>query len=129
MKRIMGLLALLLALGFGLAQSDNISFDTKIEIQEAAAFTDGFIIECPPEFVVPNLHSVCVSTRETGWSEAQLRNWSDYGLGHWRVYKNWEYDNGGWVLALLHIGRQEAMFIAILDSGNLIWYAAQYVGE
>lgn len=123
MKRLI-LTALLLIVSAVAAQDFRqfISVETYLEIQEAAAFTDGFTIECPAPS--GDNFTLCVNTSSTGWTAAQLRNWSDYGLSAWRVFENWRLDGDIWSLYLLHPGRGELMGINVNRSGTRVVYVA-----
>lgn len=131
MIRALVLTVLAALLGSALAQTmeQKLSDETKLEIQEAAAFTDGFVIRCPEAFEHVDFHVVCVDTSETGWNAAQLRDWSDYGLGHWRVFTAWTREDNYWMLTLAHFAREEMLMIFVMSDARMVVYVAASLAE
>ena len=129
--RALALTVLASLLGSALAQTmeQKLSPETRIEIQEAAAFTDGFVIPCPDAFNPSEFHVVCVDTSETGWTAAQLRDWSDYGLSHWRVYNAWTREDGNWMLTLVNFTREELLIILVTGDASRVVYVASSLAD
>lgn len=122
MRRILvTLVALSLAFAFADGPIDPM---TRIEVQEAAAFTDGFIVVCPDTLISEHFETVCVNTGATGWSADDLREWSMYGLHEWRVFKAWTQSDGGgsWTTMLYRTDRMDVVSITVYGSGFLVFY-------
>jgi len=129
--RALALTVLASLLGSALAQTmaQELTPATLIEIQEAAAFTDGFLIPCPGALEHSDFHFVCVDTSETGWNAAQLRDWADYGLSHWRVITAWTRKDGYWTQALAHFVREEVLVIFVTSDARMVIYAASSIAD
>lgn len=131
MIRTLALTILAALLGSALAQTpeQKLTAETRLEIQEAAAFTDGFVIRCPEAFEHVEFYVVCVDTSETGWTAAQLRNWSDYGLSHWRVFTAWTREDTYWMLTLANFAREEMLMIFVMNDASKVIYVAASLAD
>lgn len=120
-KILLTLIALALAFAFADGPVDPM---TRVEVQEAAAFTDGFVVVCPETLQMEGREVVCVNTGDTGWTASDLREWSMYGLHQWRVFKAWaESDGGGsWTTMLYRLDRMDTISITVYGSGFLVFY-------
>ena len=129
--RALALTVLASLLGSAPAQTmeQKLSAETRIEIQEAAAFTDGFVIPCPDAFNPSDFHVVCVDTSETGWTAAQLRDWADYGLSHWRVFTAWTREDRYWMQTLVNFAREEMLMIFVLNDASKVVYFASSLAD
>lgn len=101
-----------------------LSFDSYLDIQAAANFTDGYVQTCPDGALEARLYGVCVWTGDTGWSPDQLRDFADFGLSAWTVFKAWREDEHGWKLTLIHRTRNEMLLIGVARDGNSVTYIA-----
>lgn len=118
----------LLALLVSTASAQRLSTATRLEVQAAAAFTDGFLVECPPALQSPEFEWTCVNTASTGWSADQLRDWSDYGLGAWTIWEAWRYqEDGYWSLVLMHAARSELLMVSVMQNGLMVIYAGMAI--
>ena len=121
-RRTIATIALLTIATIAAAQ---VSASTTLEIHEAAAFTDGFIVDCGG---IPDatILSVCVDTSRTPWDAFDLMNWSDYGLSRWSIDRAWTRDaKGRWYdLQLYRDDRRELLMITVFSSGNMVMYHA-----
>lgn len=102
-----------------------VTASTYFEVMEAAAFTDGHLVECAGKNLDPeHIWRLCVDTRSTGWNASQLRGWSDYGLSHWRVFNAWRFSESGdvWMLTLVHLARDELLSIGVTVDGSYVFY-------
>lgn len=123
-KRIITILTLALALGTALAQAYEPDWNTRIEVQEAAKFTDGIIVPCPSGFSTDD-YAVCVDVSQTPWDVYDLMNWSDYGLSHWRILQSWERSGTGsnevYMMGLFHPARGEGILIGV--TRHMVFYS------
>lgn len=121
-RRTLAAITLLAALTIAAAQ---VSTSTRLEIMEAAAFTDGFLIDCrgTPN---PDILSVCVDTSRTPWDAFDLMEWSDYGLSRWAIDRAWTRDpQGRWYdLQLYREDRRELLMITVFIDGTTVMYHA-----
>lgn len=108
----------------------NVNMLTRLEVQEAARFTDGVVMDCPLNSYDPaEVWPVCVDTSATRWSQRELMQWADYGLSDWRVYESWR-DEGDYVLlTLVHPQRRELLLVAVSDGGTMVVYTLVPLGE
>lgn len=113
----------LLALSLSAIAGAQVSAATKVAIQEAAAFTDGFVIDCPAE-IEPSIYAVCVATGDTLWSASDLRRWSTYGLERWTTYQAWTFRSNTYLTFLVNPARTELLGIMVAADGSYIIYHA-----
>ena len=98
MKKFLIVLSVLLIAGLGISQRYSPNPLTLVEINTAANFTDGRVVPCPravEEAFDNETFILCVDASNTNWSQDQLADWSDYGLGGWSVVQAWKRNNDG----------------------------------
>lgn len=107
------LLFALLSIAFAQYQPN---YQTQLEVQAAANFTDGFIIPCDLP-VVDAYYNVCVDASRTPWDVFDLMEWSDYGLSRWTIVSGWERLSSGMAYStmLVNFARNEALYIGVSD--------------